>query len=376
MNTTHTKKNILLLNSILYTAQNGVVPQVESIKDTMIYNLALGFKELGHRVTLVSASEYKPINEENYDVNVIFIKSRLKKIFPPSVLPFQPELWQFLKKNKQKFDLIESGSVFAFPSLFAAIICPRKTVVWHELALHQKKMKSIPSYFWYNVVAKLFFRKILIVARSEKAKGFISKYLHHVANEIVEHGVNLHKFQLAAEKKKQFIIVSQLIPRKNVGSIIDKFSRFAINEYADFKLIIVGKGELENQLRDQVKRQHIDKKVIFAGFKSHSELSGLLAESMAMLVDTKADLNMVSVPESIVAGTPVVTNLVPYSSLIVSEHHLGIAKDWNENDLKYIVENNDFYVRNCIGYRNQLTTVHAAEKIIEIYKKCKNYEKK
>jgi 1,2-diacylglycerol 3-alpha-glucosyltransferase len=266
--------------------------------------------------------------------------------------------------------------VFSFPSLFAAIICPRKTIVWHELALHQKKMKSIPSYFWYNVVAKLFFRKILVVARSERAKSFISKYLHHVADEIVEHGVNPHKFQLAAEKKKQFIVVSQLIPRKNVGSIIDKFSRFAIDGYADFKLIIVGRGELENQLKDRVKKLQIDKNVIFTGFKPHSELSCLLAESMAMLVDTKDDLNMVSIPESIVSGTPVVTNLVPYSSLIVSEHHLGIAKDWNENDLKYVVENNDFYVRNCIGYRNRLTIVHAAEKIVEIYKKCRNYEKK
>jgi hypothetical protein len=32
------------------------------------------------------------------------------------------------------------------------------------------------------------------------------------------------------------------------------------------------------------------------------------------------------------------------------------------------VENNDFYVQNCIGYRDQLTTVHTAEKMIEIYK--------
>jgi 1,2-diacylglycerol 3-alpha-glucosyltransferase len=360
--------NILFLNSILYTAQNNVIPQVDSIKDCMSYNFALGFEELGHHVTLIAASEYKPINKEQYDVDVIFIKSKLKKIFPPSVFPFQLGIWSFLRENKSKFDMIISSEVFAFPSLFAAIICPQKTIVWQELALHQRKMKSIPSYFWYNIVAKLFFRKTLVVARSKKAKGFISKYLPYVANEIVEHGVNLHKFQLSAEKKKQFIVVSQLIPRKNVSSIIDKYNCFAINEYADFKLIIVGRGELETQLKDQVKRLNIDKKVAFVGYKPHSELSRLLAESMAMLVDTKEDLNMVSIPESIVSGTPVITNLVPYSSLTVNKYHLGIAKDWNENDLKYIVENNDFYVQNCIGYRDQLTTVHTAEKMIEIYK--------
>jgi 1,2-diacylglycerol 3-alpha-glucosyltransferase len=359
--------NILLLNSILYTAQHHVIPKVETLDDCMIYNLALGFKELGHHVTLIAASEYKPINEEEYDVDVFFIKSKLTKIFLPSVLPFQPGLWHFLRKNKQKFDLIISSETFAFPSLFAAIICSRKTIIWQELALHQRKMKSIPSYFWYNIVAKLFFRKTLIVARSEKAKGFISKYLPHVANEIVEHGVNLHKFQLATEKKKQFIVVSQLIPRKNIGSIINKFSRFAINEYVDFKLIIVGRGELETQLIEQVKGLHIEEKVTFAGFKPHSELGYLLAESMAMLVDTKEDLNMVSIPESIVSGTPVITNLVPYSSLTVSKHHVGIAKDnWDENTLGDIIKNNAFHVDNCISYREQLSTKYSALQFISI----------
>jgi 1,2-diacylglycerol 3-alpha-glucosyltransferase len=359
--------NILILNSILYTAQNNIIPQVDSIKDCMIYNFALGFKELGHHVTLIAASEYKPIKEEKYDVDVIFIKSKLKKIFLPSVLPFQPKLWHFLRKNKQKFDLIISSEVFSFPSLFAAVLCPKKTIVWHELAIHQRKMKGIPSYLWYNVIAKFFFRRTLIIARSENARNFISKYLHHVAKEIVEHGVNPSKFQLARKKKRQFIVVGQLIHRKNVNSIIDKFSHFVTKEYVDFKLIIAGRGESENQLKEQVKKLQIVKNVVFAGFKPHSELNCLLAESMAMLVDTKQDLNMVSIPESIVSGTPVITNCIPYSSLIVREHNLGIVNDWNEHDLKYIVNNNDFYIRNCIDYRDQLTTAHTVRKIIEIY---------
>lgn len=338
----------------------------------MIYNFALGFKELGHRVTLVAASEYKPVKEEEYDIDVVFIKSKIVQVFLPSVLPFQPELRHFLRKNRQQFDIIISSEVFSFPSLFAAILCPEKTIVWQELAVHQKKMKSIPSYFWHNVIAKLCFRKTLVVARSERAKSFISKYLHHVAGDIVEHGINPHKFQPAQKKKRQFIVVSQLIPRKNVSSIIDKFSRFAIDGYADFKLIIVGRGELENQLKDRVKELQIDKNVIFTGFKPHSELSCLLAESMAMLADTKQDLNMVSIPESIVSGTPVVSNCVPYSSLMLSEHQLGLAKDWNEYDLKTIADNNDFYTRNCMNYRDRLTTVHAAETMIRIY----NYYKK
>ena len=51
---------VLILNSILFTAENNIIPKVKSIKDTMIYNLCVGFKNLGHEVTLAAAADYKP----------------------------------------------------------------------------------------------------------------------------------------------------------------------------------------------------------------------------------------------------------------------------------------------------------------------------
>lgn len=78
---------ILILNPILYTAENNTIPTVSSIKDTMIYNLCLGFKQLGHDITLAAAMEYQPCKKEEYDFKILFFKSDLKRIFPPSVLP-------------------------------------------------------------------------------------------------------------------------------------------------------------------------------------------------------------------------------------------------------------------------------------------------
>lgn len=366
--------NILLLNSILYTADNNVIPQVDSIKDCMIYNLALAFRELGHHVTLVSAADYKPQREEKYDFDVIFLPSAVNKIFPPTILPFLPQLWIFLKKNKNNFDLICSGGVFTFNSLFSSVIAPDKTLIWHEHAAHNKKMKRVPSRFWYNVVARFSFRNIPVVARSEEAKVFIAKYCPNTVNEIVEHGVNLQKFHFSKIKKRQFIVVSQLIPRKNIESIIEKFSRFVAKpEYNDFQLIIAGRGELEEKLKKQTKELGIANNVQFIGFKPHSELNPLVAESMAMLIDTKQDLNMVSVPESIVSGTPVVINLVPYTAVMIDKYQLGVAKaDWDENDLQKTVKNNTVYVENCIAMREELSTKYSAQKLIECFN---NYHK-
>jgi len=361
--------NILILNSILYTAQNNLIPRVDSIKDCMIYNLAFGFKELGHTVTLVAASEYKPTKDEDYAFEVIFIPSNFKKIFLPSVLPLQLGLIHLLMKKRNKIDLIISSEVFSFPSLLSSILAPQKTVIWHELALHTRKMKGIPSLIWYNIISKIFFKHVTIIARSKDAKRFISNYLQNVSKSIVEHGVDLIKFQYSTEKKNQLVVVGQLIPRKNIENIILKFKKFiSIVEYSKFKLIILGKGELESDLIKTIFNEGLINNVEMLGFKRHWELNKIVSESMALLIDTKQDNNMVSIPEAIVSGTPVLSNLIPTNSQMINENKIGIAKhNWTELDIKQIVDNNASYVEQCEKFRPELSTLYTAQKLIDCF---------
>ena len=359
---------IFILNSILYTAQNNIIPQVDSIKDCLMYNVALGFKSLGHNVTLIASEDYKPEKNEEYDVNVLFMRSVLKRIFLPSVLPLSLKTWHFLQKNRKKVDLIISSEVFAFPSLFAALIIPKKTIVWHELALHQRKMQGIPSHFWYNIIAKLCFRKTLIVSRSQDAKKFIEKYTSRVSDAIVEHGINLAKFEFSYAKRQQFIVIAQLIPRKNIDSILKKFARFVSKkEFADYKLIIAGRGELENELKRQAIELNINDNVDFVGFKMHEELNQLISESQALLINTKQDNNMVSIPESVVSGTPVITNSVPTNAYVIKGNKLGIVGDWDETDLEEIVNNNNYYTNNCILFRDNFSILNTAKQLINAF---------
>lgn len=64
---------------------------------------------------------------------------------------------------------------------------------------------------------------------------------------------------------------------------------------------------------------------------------------------------MLSIGEAIVAGTPVLTNTVPYSHEWITQNKLGIVKDnWTEEDMHEIVMNNQYYVDNCSRYSSQL----------------------
>ncbi|BEG62061.1 glycosyltransferase [Coprobacter fastidiosus] len=362
---------VLILNSILFTAENNIIPKVKSIKDTMIYNLCVGFKNLGHEVTLAAAADYKPSVLEEYEFDILFFESELKQIFLPSVLPFSLSLYKFLKNNAKNFDFIISSEIFAFPSLFACMICPSKVFVWQELGVHNRKMKKIPSKVWYNIIGRFFMRRCFVVPRSYAARSFILNYHRNTSNEIIVHGMNFDNLKYSTDKVDYFITVGQLIYRKNIESIIRKFDLF-LKKYnlLHYRLYIAGTGILYEDLRVLVKQLNLENSVIFLGHLSHVELNEYLSHAKAILLNSRMELNMISLSESIAVATPVITNLVPYSSYDVIQNKLGIAKDnWNEHDMMEIIRNNKYYVDNCLIYREQLSVEAVAGKFIALFNK-------
>ena len=364
---------ILVVNPSIITSEYYIIPEIKTIKESMIYAMCLGFVAAGHQVTLAAAEEYKPVPEEKeYDFEVLFFKSVLARIFLPSVLQLSFDFYKYLKANHKKFDMVLSSEIFSFASLFASIVCPSKTVIWQEISVHQQKFKKIPSKLWHRVIVPLFMRKVkCVIPRSEKACLFIGKYMKNVSSDYVDHGINISYFKFSREKKRQFICSSQLIYRKNIESIIEIYGKLIkIQGYEDIKLLIAGRGEYRDFLEALVSRLNLQDHVSFLGFLNQKELNNRIKESYAMLINTRQDSNMVSIPESIISGTPVVTNLIPNTAGYVAKDKLGIAKDsWNEYDLMEIIENNPFYVDNCVKYREMRTNRYCAAKIIDIYLK-------
>ena len=366
---------ILLINPILYTSQTDKIPKVSSIKDTMIYTMCLGFQENGDVPVLVAASDYKPCTDEEYPFEVVWLDTALKKIFKPRCLPWMPGLGKYIKENKSKTDGIITSEVFSLCSLTAALIAPEKTIIWHELGSHNKIMHYIPSKIWYHIVARLFFRKVPIVARSENARHFISRFCPQVAKTIIDHGVNIHQIEATAEKENHFVVVSQLIARKRIDRTIKVFADF-INQGGDrrhYFLDIVGTGDKEQELKCLAETLRIQEKVIFHGRLSHPAMAPIVAKAKAMLVYTEKDNSMVSIVESIAAGTPVVTTPVPFNSSYIKAERLGIvAAEWDKEILDRICDQNETFVQNCIAYRSRLSASYCSGQFTEIIKELKN----
>lgn len=359
--------NILIVNPIIYTSETRNIKKVDTIKDTMIYDLCLGFKEQGHDVSLIAAENFKPIENEEYPFKIKWMKCRLQKICPPHCLPFIPSIIKFIRSNE--FDLIITSEAFSLNSLMISLIDNNKLIIWQELAKHNKIFNKIPSKIWYSTIVPIAFRKTLIVSRSIEAYQFISKYAKRVSANIVDHGVNIEKFTAQPQKINSFAISSQLIARKRIDGIINNFSKF-INKYnLDYKLYIMGEGGEKENLINLVDKLNISDKVIFTGKLKHEELINHLSVSKAMLVNTEKDNNMLSIVESIAVATPIITNSVPYNATYIRKNKLGLVKDnWNEDDLLFVIKNERELIENCLEYRKSLSTTNRAEIFVDIYK--------
>jgi 1,2-diacylglycerol 3-alpha-glucosyltransferase len=171
----------------------------------------------------------------------------------------------------------------------------------------------------------------------------------------------------APARKNRFVVVSQLIPRKQIHRTIEAFADFVETVRAPHKLYIIGQGEEESGLKETAVRRKVEELVVFCGQMSHEQLLPIVAASKALLVYTKKDNNMVSVVESIAVGTPVVTTSVPYNAEYIRQENLGIVKDdWGADELKKICEENDKYVTNCLNYRHKLSNVYCAESFLHL----------
>lgn len=366
---------IIILNFILSTAVNGRIIRRPTNRDTMIYNVARGFVANGHSVTICASDEYHPLEEESNDFEVVYFRSRFKKICKPTLLPWPVGLGKFLKSKARETDLILSIETFSIPTLIASRISPQKMLIWQEVGQYQRLGFQIPARIWCNVIARFAMGRIPTVAMSENARAFSRGFISEVADSIVPHGADEAVFFPDEERGDYFIVVAMLIKRKRIDTIIERFADFAkCHNGIPIRLKIIGEGPEEKHLRSVAHKCGIAEYIDFEGFMNHKEMSAISRKAIGFLVNTASDLNMVSVTESIANGTPVLMNTVPHTASLINKYTVGIAKDdWNAPELNEMVERYDEFHQNCISHRNEFTNRGVSKRLVEIFLERKRF---
>ncbi len=171
-----------------------------------------------------------------------------------------------------------------------------------------------------------FFKKLFGIADHIQA---ISTYLADWAKsmgatcpiDVVPNAVDYEKFAqaISPERRKEIrssvgvadnevllVTASRLVKKNAVDVIID--SLVSLNPI--YKLLVLGSGEDEKKLKEQVTRLKLDGRVIFKGFVPHLELPAYLQSSDIFIRPSRSEGLGNSFLEAMAAGIPVIATRV------------------------------------------------------------------
>lgn len=363
---------VLILNFILSTPTNGKIVLRQTNHETMIYNLARGFVANGDQVTLCAAEDFKPLKlPEEEPFEIVYFPLRWKRYFKAHQLPYPIGLGKYLRSNRGDFDMVLSIEAFSMPTLIAALNVKDKTMIWHEVAHYRRRLTRVASKIWQNVVGRLFLRKIHLLAQSEIARDYCRQYYDNVETEVLGHGSRDDVFIPSDSADDYFVVVSRLVPLKAIDDIIRCFGEFVnLPKYSHFKLRIIGDGPERASLESLIIELGLKRCVVMEGGMAHKEYAAIAARAKGLLIKTKQDNNMLTVPEAILSGNPILMNTVPTNHSFVRDLGVGLVKDdWGVAELVEMVEHYEQFHTNCLAHRHRFTIRSVARRLKEIFQK-------
>ncbi len=213
-------------------------------------------------------------------------------------------------------------------------------------------------------------------------------------------GVELSRFEFSSEdrenvrkeygfEKDDIVVLSvgEICERKNFGVIIEAFNK--IHKTVDYKglfnrlyYLIVGDGELKEELERKVEEYGLESKIIFAGY--HDDVSKFYSASDLYALPSKSEgFGRVGI-EAMNVGLPLITSDVQginlysingktgfkYNSMDVDGFMKGIIALSTEEDLRKRIS---LYNRK---FAKSFSIENSAAKIAEIYKALMEYQSK
>jgi len=147
------------------------------------------------------------------------------------------------------------------------------------------------------------------------------------------------------------------------------------------RVILIGKGPLENRLKDLVHREKLDHFVKFVDFIPNNELINYIRHADTALVLIQADSvnRSYSLPnkffESVMAGLPVLASNIPTLKKYIEKYELGLTVDPDDpyaiseamRKIYFEQDKLNTWRKNCLAAADELNWENEAEKMKEIY---------
>jgi glycosyltransferase involved in cell wall biosynthesis len=166
-----------------------------------------------------------------------------------------------------------------------------------------------------------------IIAVSDWVRSDISKY-HIDINKMVpvHNGINVNSFKPASEKNVRrkyginddpmLLFVGRIITQKGINYLIDAMP-LIIKDHPDVRLLIVGRGNLLEPLKERIRKSGLEKNVIFSGYMTEEMLKEAYGTCDIFVLPSVWEVLPIAILEAMSSSRPVIcTNAGGNSELV------------------------------------------------------------
>jgi glycosyltransferase involved in cell wall biosynthesis len=220
----------------------------------------------------------------------------------------------------------------------------------HNIA--KMEAKNRPRRIFQKLAFK--FLKVQAVCVSQKVYKTVKSHYGDVNSRVILNGVDIDKLYQSDEKKIEwrqknkikngtnvFVNVAHLSHQKNQSLLIDAFSR-VVQDFPDSLLLIVGDGELKDELKKRVSAAKIEDKVRFLGLRS--DIPDILNASDIFVLSSNWEGFPICIIEAMAAGKPIVATSVGGVPEQISNRENGLLIPPGEQ--KQLVDAMSYFVSN------------------------------
>jgi len=207
-----------------------------------------------------------------------------------------------------------------------------------------------------------------------------SNHVLNSAQQLVDKKLSLHnvnfgiEIEECKEQEKENIIYSNRLHKAlyNIDKVIISFAKFiAIPKNSHWKLVVAGRGDQTDALKDLVHSLNIDKNVEFVGFLNQQENYSYYCKSKIYLSIPRSDSVSISLVEAMLCGcVPFVSNLEANLELIEDKQNGFIEDDLeNINFEKFMQIDSAYFEATREKLKVSFSKAYNKSRYIEIYNK-------
>lgn len=299
-----------------------------------LFILTKGLTAKGHKVFVVTSGGDREDDFRGAGANVITLNIKTKSDASPKIYLALPKLKKIAEENN--IDIIHANTRITQVMGKLLSLMTKKAYVSTCHGFFKRRLSRRLAPCWGDKTISI----------SEQVSGHLKNDFH--VNErsisLVEHGVDVEAYPNVEESEKIAIKKKYDLSGENIIGIIARLSdvkgqdvmvsamKDILKVFPDAKLLLVGQGKMENQLRGMIDSLELKNSVrILSVVKNIKEVLSILD---VFVMPSRQEGLGISIMEAQAAGLPVVASRVGGIPSLIADKETGIlVESENEKDL-------------------------------------------